>query len=42
VTFDPAKNLRVFQFALHEWIGLAAYWASGRIEQLFPGSGNGE
>jgi uncharacterized SAM-binding protein YcdF (DUF218 family) len=39
---DPAKNLQIFQFALHEWIGLAAYWASGRIDHLFPGPGNDE
>jgi uncharacterized SAM-binding protein YcdF (DUF218 family) len=40
VMFDPAKNLRTFQLALHEWIGLAAYWASGRIDHLFPRPGN--
>lgn len=34
---DPARNLRVFELATHEWIGLAAYWASGRIDQFFPG-----
>jgi uncharacterized SAM-binding protein YcdF (DUF218 family) len=39
---DPEKNLHIFQLALHEWIGLAAYWASGRIDHLFPGPGNGE
>jgi uncharacterized SAM-binding protein YcdF (DUF218 family) len=37
LTFEPGRNLRVFELALHEWIGLAAYWASGRIEHLFPG-----
>ncbi|HEX9167547.1 MAG TPA: YdcF family protein [Roseiarcus sp.] len=37
--FDPARNLRVFELAVHEWIGLAAYWASGRIDRLFPGPG---
>ncbi len=42
VIFDPAKNLQIFQFALHEWIGLTAYWASGRIDHLFPGPGNDE
>jgi hypothetical protein len=42
VIFDPARNLLTFQLALHEWIGLAAYWASGRITHLFPGPGNGE
>jgi uncharacterized SAM-binding protein YcdF (DUF218 family) len=35
--FDPAWNLRVFQTALHEWIGLVAYWMTGRIDHLFPG-----
>jgi hypothetical protein len=42
VVFDPARNLQIFQFALHEWIGLAAYWASGRIDHLFPGPGSDE
>ena len=36
----PARNLRIFELALHEWIGLAAYWTSGRIDHLFPGPGN--
>ena len=40
LTFDPARNLRIFELAVHEWIGLAAYWASGRIERLFPGPGD--
>lgn len=38
--FDPARSLRVFELAVHEWIGLAAYWATGRIDHLFPGPGN--
>jgi uncharacterized SAM-binding protein YcdF (DUF218 family) len=42
VIFDPAKNLHVFQLALHEWIGLTAYWASGRMDYLFPGPGSDE
>jgi uncharacterized SAM-binding protein YcdF (DUF218 family) len=42
VGFDPAKNLPIFQTALHEWIGLAAYWASGRIDHLFPGPEDNE
>ncbi len=37
---DPARNLRIFELALHEWIGLSAYWASGRIDRLFPGPGD--
>ena len=39
-TFDPVRNLRAVQLALHEWIGLAAYWATGRIDHLFPGPGD--
>jgi uncharacterized SAM-binding protein YcdF (DUF218 family) len=38
--FDPTRNLRTFDIALHEWIGLAAYWASGRIDHLFPSPGD--
>ena len=38
--FDPVRNLRTFEIAIHEWIGLAAYWASGRIDHLFPGPGD--
>jgi uncharacterized SAM-binding protein YcdF (DUF218 family) len=38
--FDPERNLRLFHLALHEWIGLAAYWATGRIDRLFPGPQN--
>ena len=35
--FDPARNLRTFELAMHEWIGLVAYWVTGRILHLFPG-----
>jgi uncharacterized SAM-binding protein YcdF (DUF218 family) len=35
--FDPERNLRTFELAVHEWIGLAAYRATGRIDHLFPG-----
>jgi uncharacterized SAM-binding protein YcdF (DUF218 family) len=38
--FNPDRNLRTFDLALHEWIGLAAYWATGRIDHLFPGPAN--
>jgi hypothetical protein len=34
---DPARNLRAFEIAMREWIGLAVYWATGRIDHLFPG-----
>jgi uncharacterized SAM-binding protein YcdF (DUF218 family) len=37
--FDPGRNLRTFEIAVHEWIGLLAYWGTGRIDQLFPGPG---
>ena len=36
LTFDPVRNLRIFEIAVHEWIGLVAYWASGRSNHLFP------
>lgn len=34
---DPAQNLETFEIAAHEWAGLAAYWATGRIDEMFPG-----
>jgi uncharacterized SAM-binding protein YcdF (DUF218 family) len=37
LTFDPTRNLRVLEYAVHEWIGLGAYWLSGRVDDLFPG-----
>jgi uncharacterized SAM-binding protein YcdF (DUF218 family) len=40
LSFEPVRNLRIFEIAVHEWIGLAAYWASGRIDHLFPGPQN--
>ena len=40
LTFEPVRNLRIFEIAVHEWIGLAAYWASGRSDHLFPGPGD--
>jgi uncharacterized SAM-binding protein YcdF (DUF218 family) len=38
--FDPARNLRTFEIAMREWIGLAAYRATGRIGHLFSGPGD--
>jgi uncharacterized SAM-binding protein YcdF (DUF218 family) len=35
--FDPASNLHFVEIAMKEWIGLAAYWATGKIDHLFPG-----
>ena len=40
LTFEPVRNLRIFEIAIHEWIGLAAYWVSGRSDHLFPAPGD--
>jgi uncharacterized SAM-binding protein YcdF (DUF218 family) len=37
LTFEPVRNLRLFEIAVHEWIGLVGYWASGLSDSLFPG-----
>lgn len=34
---NSEDSLRNLTTAMREWIGLAAYWASGRIDTLFPG-----
>ncbi len=34
--FDAAKNLRLFDWAIHEYIGLFAYYVTGRSSSLFP------
>jgi uncharacterized SAM-binding protein YcdF (DUF218 family) len=34
---DPSRGLRLFDLAVHEWIGLVAYRVSGRIDDWFPG-----
>jgi uncharacterized SAM-binding protein YcdF (DUF218 family) len=34
---DPGRNLETVDIAVKEWVGLAAYWATGRIDKLFPG-----
>lgn len=31
------RGLRLLDVALHEWVGLVAYYASGKIDALFPG-----
>lgn len=36
VTLDPARGLRLFDLGVHEWIGLTAYYMSGRIADWFP------
>ena len=34
---SPSKNLRTFELAVREYVGLLAYWATGRTDRLFPG-----
>ena len=34
---EPSRRLRVFELAVHEWIGLAAYHLTGKIDAWFPG-----
>jgi uncharacterized SAM-binding protein YcdF (DUF218 family) len=34
---NPADSLQATTTAIREWIGLIAYWLSGRIDQPFPG-----
>ncbi|RUU54256.1 YdcF family protein, partial [Mesorhizobium sp. M7A.T.Ca.TU.009.01.1.1] len=34
---NPADSLQATTMAIREWIGLFAYWLSGRINQPFPG-----
>jgi uncharacterized SAM-binding protein YcdF (DUF218 family) len=36
---NPADSLQTTTTAIREWIGLLAYWVSGRIDQPFPGPG---
>lgn len=36
--FEPLSNLTTFTVAMREWVGLAAYWATGRIETILPGA----
>jgi uncharacterized SAM-binding protein YcdF (DUF218 family) len=33
---EASRGLREFEIAVHEWAGLAAYRASGKIDALFP------
>jgi uncharacterized SAM-binding protein YcdF (DUF218 family) len=41
LTFSPvaSEGLERTDTAVREWIGLTAYWASGKIDQWFPGPG---
>jgi uncharacterized SAM-binding protein YcdF (DUF218 family) len=36
VNRETGRGLLIFDLALHEWIGLAAYRLSGKIDDLFP------
>ena len=36
---NPADSLQATTIAIREWIGLTAYWLSGRIDQPFPSPG---
>ncbi|MTH96334.1 YdcF family protein [Roseibium sp. RKSG952] len=38
---DASSGLRRFDTAFREWLGLAAYWLSGRSAELFPGPREG-
>ncbi|MEO5808261.1 YdcF family protein [Devosia sp.] len=33
----PSENLSTTSIAMREWIGLVAYWATGKIANIFPG-----
>jgi uncharacterized SAM-binding protein YcdF (DUF218 family) len=34
---DPVREIRQFEVATHEWIGLAGYHLAGKIDAWFPG-----
>jgi uncharacterized SAM-binding protein YcdF (DUF218 family) len=34
---NPIDSLQATTLAIREWIGLFAYWLSGRIDSPFPG-----
>ncbi|RVD53652.1 YdcF family protein, partial [Mesorhizobium sp. M8A.F.Ca.ET.023.02.2.1] len=36
---NPSDSLQATTMAVREWIGLLAYWLSGRIDQPFPAPG---
>ena len=40
-SLDAGQNLQTFESAAKEWVGLAVYRATGRIDRLFPGPQDG-
>jgi len=41
LTFSPiaVEGLEITGAAVREWMGLTAYWATGKIDSLLPGPG---
>ncbi|MGB3834061.1 MAG: YdcF family protein [Mesorhizobium sp.] len=37
LTDNPVDSLQATTLAIREWIGLLAYWLTGRIDSVFPG-----
>jgi uncharacterized SAM-binding protein YcdF (DUF218 family) len=33
---SPAGGLAMTDYAVHEWVGLAVYWLTGKTSELFP------
>ncbi len=42
IRFDASTSLVRADVALHEWLGLIAYWLTGRTDALLPGPVPGE
>ncbi len=40
-SLDAGQNFETFESAAKEWVGLAVYRATGRIDRLFPGPQDG-
>jgi uncharacterized SAM-binding protein YcdF (DUF218 family) len=36
LNYEASRGFRQFDVAIHEWVGLIAYRASGKIDELFP------
>ncbi len=36
IAWTPLRNVQLFDLAIHEWIGLAAYRLTGKIDDFFP------